>query len=548
MGNLTVARQMTVLVGVFMGGFLLAGLLAFNTLNELKVNGPVYKRIVQQKDLIADILPPPEYLIESYLVVLEMRAAEGAALAAWVEKSAKLREEYETRHLFWLEDLPTGAIKDLIVTTAYQPGLAFLNLRDTQYIPALQRGDQDAAAALLPQLKQKYQEHRQAIDQLVALATQQAATEEQAAAAQIASHTLLLGGLVLGLAALVFLFASWVTRGLLRQLGGEPAHVVELMHAVARGDLSVPVVTRQGDNASILAALALMQQHLRDIIGKIRDAAAQVASAAAQLSGTVDHIQSTAEQEVSSASSIAAAIEQLTGSIQQIAEHAEHARDDSLQSDQFSSQGSAVIRQVVEDMRAIAGTVMTSAQALHDLGQQSELIFSIVKVIKGIADQTNLLALNAAIEAARAGEQGRGFAVVADEVRSLAARTAASTQEITGIVENIQNGMKGAMSSMDNAVARVNSGVALVNQGGESIDKIKSSAQQVVRGVGDISLALGEESATSNEVARNVEKIVQMTERNQVTIEETAGTARELTKLAEVLQGAVARFRLGAGA
>jgi methyl-accepting chemotaxis protein len=546
MKNMTVAKQLATLAGVFLAGFIVAGIVAFMTLAELRVNGPVYNRIVQQKDLIADILPPPEYLIEAYLVALKMLEADGETLQALMEKSVKLRQEYATRHEFWLKELDAGAIKDLMVKTSYQPGLAFLDLRDQEYIPALQRGDRAAAQASLARLEQLYQQHRDAIDQLVSLATTQAAQEEQDATQLIQARNALLAAIGVGLAALVSLFSWRVGRGVLQRLGGEPVDVVEMVQRLAKGDLTQDISPRDGDRDSILAAIAEMQRQLQDIIRRIRDASAQVASAATQMSSTAGKVEATAHQEVMAATAMASAVEELSSSIDQITEHASQARDVSVQSDQHSAQGGDVIQQVVRDMQDIADTVLDSAKAIHSLGEQSEQIFSIVKVIKDIAEQTNLLALNAAIEAARAGEQGRGFAVVADEVRGLAARTAASIQEITRIVENIQAGMKSAVGSMDTAVNRVNSGVALANKGGDSIGQIKSSAQHVVRVVEGISDALKEESLASSDLSANVEKIVQMTETNQTAIEETAATARELAKLADFLQNAVAKFRLRA--
>lgn len=462
MRSISVSKQLALLGIIFLGGFAAAGLLAFATLEKLKVNGPVYKTIVQQKDLIADILPPPEYLIESYLVVLEMREAEETALAAWIEKSRKLREEYETRHRYWQENLSEGRIKDLIVETAFRPGIAFLELRDQQYIPALLRGDRQAAAALLGRLSELYREHRRAVDELVVLATQKAAEEEQAAADLIALRSRLLIGLALAIVAAVLLF-SWVLgRNLLRQLGGEPAVVVELMHRVADGDLSVPVAP--DDNASILAALATMQTQLRDIIGKIRKAAGQVSEAAARLSVTVDQVEATASQEVTAATSMAAAVEQLTASIGQIAEHASQAQKAAMQSDELSSAGGDIIRRVVTDMQGIAETVAAFSVIIHSLGDQSEKIFSIVKVIKDIADQTNLLALNAAIEAARAGEAGRGFSVVADEVRKLAERTAHATSEIRAMISAVQSKAKDAVTNMDTGMTRMEEGLKLAEE------------------------------------------------------------------------------------
>ena len=169
---------------------------------------------------------------------------------------------------------------------------------------------------------------------------------------------------------------------------------------------------------------------------------------------------------------------------------------------------------------------------------------SIVSVIKGIAEQTNLLALNAAIEAARAGEQGRGFAVVADEVRLLAQRTANSTQEITEMVDKIQLGTREAVSSMDVGVNQVKSGVEQAQQAGEAIVNIRTSSGNVVRVVDQISLALREQTAASQDVARNVERIAQMSQQNSQAVEETTETARSLQQLAQNLEQQVNVFRL----
>ena len=192
----------------------------------------------------------------------------------------------------------------------------------------------------------------------------------------------------------------------------------------------------------------------------------------------------------------------------------------------------------------IAETVQASATQIGELGQHAEQISSIVGVIKGIAEQTNLLALNAAIEAARAGEQGRGFAVVADEVRLLAQRTANSTQEITEMVDKIQLGTREAVSSMDVGVNQVKSGVEQAQQAGEAIVNIRTSSGNVVRVVDQISLALREQTAASQDVARNVERIAQMSQQNSQAVEETTETARSLQQLAQNLEQQVNVFRL----
>jgi len=187
--------------------------------------------------------------------------------------------------------------------------------------------------------------------------------------------------------------------------------------------------------------------------------------------------------------------------------------------------------------------VQSSSTIVEDLGRQSDQITSIVNTIKEIADQTNLLALNAAIEAARAGEQGRGFAVVADEVRKLAERTSLSTTEIGGMVAKIQNGTRSAVSSMQAGVVQVSNGVELANQAGDSINRIRDGAERVTHVVNGISDSISEQSSAGNQIAHQLETIAQMSEESAIAVGHTATAARHLHSLSASLHKTVAQFK-----
>jgi methyl-accepting chemotaxis protein len=240
---------------------------------------------------------------------------------------------------------------------------------------------------------------------------------------------------------------------------------------------------------------------------------------------------------------MAATVEQLTVSINHVADNANEAHGLSSDSGRQSAEGGAVIQETLASMQRIADTVQGAAAQIAELGQHSDQISSIVNVIKEIADQTNLLALNAAIEAARAGEQGRGFAVVADEVRLLAQRTANSTQEITEMIKKIQLGTRSAVSNMEIGVQQVSSGVEQASQAGDAIVSIREASGRVVGVVDQISLALREQTVASQDVARNVERIAQMSMENSEAVADTSRTAQGLQQLALSLEKQVASFR-----
>jgi methyl-accepting chemotaxis protein len=241
---------------------------------------------------------------------------------------------------------------------------------------------------------------------------------------------------------------------------------------------------------------------------------------------------------------MAASVEELTVSIDQVTDNAHNARNASIKSGEISGLGAEVIHKAVVEMGEIETSVKGSSQTIGALEIQSNEISAVVNVIKEIADQTNLLALNAAIEAARAGEQGRGFAVVADEVRKLAERTGKSTQEITTMIANIQSGTRDAVMSMEQSVVRAVSGVGLASQAGQSITDIKSEAALVVQEIASISDSLKEQSLASRDIAKNVERIAQMAEENSAAVQNTADAAHHLEKMAAKLQSTAAQFKI----
>jgi len=413
------------------------------------------------------------------------------------------------------------------------------------YLELTKSGNKDEAVRfLMTTLKTNLDAYTSAIGEMIAY---QSTLMEKDTGETIADTSLLQTvNLVISLmiVAVSVATAVVVVRVIGGALGGEVQYANQIAHEIAAGNLGVDVRTASGDSDSLLASMKTMCGQLRDMIRSIGANAEQVGQAARQLAETSNAVAAASSQQSEATSATAAAVEQMTVGIGHIASNADEALSSSRQSEELSRQGSAVIHSAAAEMGKITASVEASSAIIGTLEQQSNEISAIVNVIKEIADQTNLLALNAAIEAARAGEQGRGFAVVADEVRKLAERTTVSTQEIAATIEKIQGGTQNAVRSMVDGVEQVRAGTALAQQAGASIQEIESGAQRVVGVVGDITDSLKEQSAASNEIARNIENIAHSVEENNASAEQAAAAAHQLERLAADLTASIRTFRL----
>ncbi|MHB1429580.1 MAG: HAMP domain-containing methyl-accepting chemotaxis protein [Rhodocyclaceae bacterium] len=386
-------------------------------------------------------------------------------------------------------------------------------------------------------------EGRAAKESLDALADYQArqakaeyAEELRAFRVDLILFTVVLTGALLGGA----LYAWRLTRGITVPIG----QAVVIAEAIADGDLTSPVPQGGHDEAGrLLAAFARMQDGLRVMVGASQRNANELARAAQELTVAARQTATATDAQSEAASGMAAAVEQMSVSIDQVRDHARAARGVAAAAGEASRAGGQVVHSTADEMRQVAAAVNDSAGSIRELENYSKEISDIVNVIREVAEQTNLLALNAAIEAARAGEQGRGFAVVADEVRKLAERTATSTQSIAAVIEKVQVGARRAAQEMDNGVARVGAGVELAHRAGGSITDIQASAGRVAGAVDDIGSALDEQAAAAQEIARGVERIAGMAEENSAGARQTSSAADRLGELAGELERSVARFR-----
>ena len=380
------------------------------------------------------------------------------------------------------------------------------------------------------------------LDDLMELQIRLAREEYEKAQANYNTVRLLSIGSILGGVALGFLIGFWIIRSVTAPLNQMRATIAGIEK---NGDFTRRIQVGGNDEVGQTAnsfnqLMDTLQTMLRQILGNVD----KVSDAASTLVASSTQVATSSARQSEAASSMAATVEEVTVSIGHISESAHEASDISRHSGELSGKGGEIIHNAASEMAQIAETVHQTSQTIAELGQQSNRISSVVQVIKDVADQTNLLALNAAIEAARAGEQGRGFAVVADEVRKLAERTTKATEEITQMIAAIQSSAHAAVAGTGSAVRQVGGGVALARQAGDAINQIRESAGQVVGVVNDISAALAEQNSASHEIAAHVEKVAQMSEENSAAAHESACAAKHLEELADTMRASVSRFRI----
>jgi methyl-accepting chemotaxis protein len=354
---------------------------------------------------------------------------------------------------------------------------------------------------------------------------------------------------MLGLSCLAVLLI--VSRKVSRSIFVRFQEMIERIKDVAQGegDLTKRVQITSNDEVAQLAKwFNTFMDKLQEVLCQVSSNTQSLATASEDISASSRDQARGAELQKDQTNQVAAAMQEMAATVQEVSENSNKAAAASQQAAEMAREGGKVVEETLSRMRTIADSVGDTARKVKELGKRSDEIGRISAVIDDIADQTNLLALNAAIEAARAGEQGRGFAVVADEVRKLAERTGTATKEIAAMIRNIQAETRTAVAAMEAGSKEVESGVESTRQAGESLQGIITMSQQVGDMVTQIATAATEQSATTEQINSNIEQIARIASSTEAGVQQTAGALQDLSALASNLRQLVGHFRLSDGA
>ncbi len=474
-------------MSALLAGFLAFGVLAYTKLNLLTVEGPVYKKLVQGKDLIADILPPPAYVIESQLVLYQLANNTGQKN----EKLAylkKLENDFSVRAEFWTEQTLSKNLETTIEKELIPTGITFYNFVNHDFVPEIESGDSLKIFNRLREAQALYDRHRSAVDKVVNLAVQENIDLENYTRNQVSSGYFWLTTIFVFSVSVALIVAFLASKMLLRQLGGEPLFVQSLVSELATGNLKIRIDT-DSSRESLLNSINKMVGKFVDVVKSVDKINRDVSQSIYHVANTTKEIHVSYAAQESESTEVTKATNDLKELLYSVQNMTHNAQSKTQAVEEKAKAGLQSIEDISLAMEKAVTKVDSSENSVRELANASTEINTIVSSIKTIADQTNLLALNAAIEAARAGEQGRGFAVVADEVRTLATKTSQATTLIQTIVNDLNHKVEESLHSMTEVANVVKQTREQVKANGDSIQKIAKEAHESSEYSGEIATA-----------------------------------------------------------
>lgn len=556
--NLTMKSKLGLLAGAAILGFVCYSIFSFSIMHKIAVNGPLYDEIVMNKDLVADILPPPEYLVESYLITKQIQTEKNASkIQDFISRIAILEKDYHDRHEYWTANLPQGTMHDVFLTGSYEPGLKFFSVVHGEFLSAIQQKDANAIEIAAAKLDRLYEEHRAQIDKVVIAATRQSKEiEKETADLQSKVNKGIIVFSLFLIAVISFLSYS-IGSAILKPIKGMLSFFKDLSEG--EGDLRKRIESDTKDEIGELSNwFNTFMGKLHAMIKDITKGVETLSSSSTELSAISQQMSASAEQTSGKSSAVATAAEEMSANMGSVSAAMEQSSSNTSMVASAAEEMTATINEIAknaEKARTIADQAVTQTKdagmRMNALGEAAHSIGKVTETITEISDQTNLLALNATIEAARAGEAGKGFAVVANEIKALAKQTAEATLDIRQQIEGIQNSTGGtieAINQIGKVIDTVNEIVsaiaAAVEEQSVSTKEIAENISQISSGIGEVNVNVSQSSSVTGEITQSISEVNHAAGEMASSSSQVRLSAAELSKLAEQLNEMVGRFKI----
>ncbi|MDR0637195.1 MAG: methyl-accepting chemotaxis protein [Treponema sp.] len=503
--NVSIGKKLSILIFVFIVGYAGFAVYSFRTLDEMRIKGSLYNQIIMSKDLIADVLPPPEYIIESYLDVLQMKdESDPAELAKFISELKRLKADYDMRHQFWIDEalLVPGEMRTTMLEKTYDPAMRFYTIVFDEFIPAIESGDRERASELvLNNLKAEYKEHRLHVDRVVELAEKKYEDTEVLADKVVHDDTIILTIIAVSVVVLALILSVSIYLSITQPIKMMTGALKKLN--TMEGDLTSRIsIDSRDEIGEMSAGVNGIFNGMRDIVKGIRERAGnliksgdtlaaninETAAAVNQISVNIQNMTKRIDVQSSSINGTSSAIDHIMKMIETVRDQADE------QSNSVTSSSSA-IEEMIDSIRSVVATLEKNSKNVQQLNEatgfvraglstvtseiqaiahDSEGLLEINSLMKNLASKTNLLSMNAAIEAAHADEAGKGFAVVADEIRKLAESSSEQSKTTAVMLKKIKAAIDNITTSAHDVQQRfdaIDGGVKTVSYQEENIRK-----------------------------------------------------------------------------
>ena len=550
--NLSFAGKLWLLVGLFIATTALKQVVFWTLSSRTKVTGPIYNRVIEAKNLAADVMPPPQYIIESYLTVYRLiNVSDANAVSGLRTQFERLEREYHLGHRRWEAVLPPGPLQKALVEDSYAPALDFYAIMRDEFFPLLASRTVATANETNTQLRAlangkllaAYERHRAAIDQVLRLTEQAAIDAEADAVSQMDSWgnvVILMAVLVM---ALILVVSFWIARSILRPIRAFQSSLDDMSRGA--GDLTARVPEDGKDEIGDLArSLNLMIGRIHDLVVRVRESSIQLFATSTEIAATARAQDATMRTLGGSSNQIAAAVKEITATSQELSSTMNTVAESGKSAAALAQTGRTGLGQMGGTMQRLTDATASIAAKLAAVSDKAADINVVVTTITKVADQTNLLSINAAIEAEKAGEYGRGFLVVAREIRRLADQTAVATLDIEGIVRHMQTAVSAGVMEMEKFSDEVRSGGQTVAAVNSQMGKILEQVQVMSDRFRMVNEGMGHQVIGAAQINDAMLQLTAGVDQSSASLREFNQATLSLRESADQLKGQISNFRV----